>query len=94
MGHRRLSNTRRVGVRTELRSGTARAQPEQVNRKVALIVAAVVLPGGLIALVSAWFLKALSQTERGRKVVARARKRLPTWKHPFTTPAFGRRQAA
>jgi len=47
-----------------------------VNRKLALIVAAIVLPGGFIALLGAMFLKALSQTERGRKVVALAQKRV------------------
>jgi len=47
-----------------------------VNRKLALIVAAIVLPGGFIALLGVMFLKALSQTERGRKVVALAQKRV------------------
>ena len=47
-----------------------------MNRKLALIVAAIVLPGGFIALLGAMFLKALSQTERGRKVVALAQKRV------------------
>jgi hypothetical protein len=65
-----------------------------MNRKIALIVAAVVIPGGFIALVGAWFLKALSQTERGRRVVSLARQRVPSWTPPFTIPAFGRRQAA
>ncbi len=60
----------------------------------ALIVAAVVVPGGFIALVGAWFLKALSQTERGRKVVSLARQRLPSWVPPFAFPVFSRRQAA
>ena len=47
-----------------------------MTRKLALIVAAIVLPGGFIALLGAVFLKALSQTERGRKVVALAQKRV------------------
>jgi len=47
-----------------------------VNRKLALIVAAIVLPGGFIALLGAMFFKALSRTERGRKVVALAQKRV------------------
>jgi hypothetical protein len=47
-----------------------------VNRKLALILAAIVLPGGFIALLGAIFFKALSQTERGRKVVALAQKRV------------------
>jgi hypothetical protein len=48
-----------------------------VNRKLALIVAAIVLPGGLIVLVGAMVLKALTQTARGRKVVELAQKRVP-----------------
>ena len=47
-----------------------------MTRKLALIVAAIVLPGGFIALLGVMFLKALSQTERGRKVVALAQKRV------------------
>jgi len=47
-----------------------------VNRKIALILAAIVLPGGFIALLGAMFFKALSRTERGRKVVALAQKRV------------------
>ena len=47
-----------------------------MNRKLALIVAAIVLPGGFIALLGAMFFKALTQTERGRRVVALAQKRV------------------
>jgi hypothetical protein len=47
-----------------------------VNRKLALILAAIVLPGGFIVLLGAIFFKALTQTERGRKVVALAQKRV------------------
>jgi hypothetical protein len=65
-----------------------------MNRKLALIVAAVVLPGGFIALVGAWFLKALSQTERGRKVMSLARQRVPFWSQPAAFAAFSRREAA
>ncbi|HET7788753.1 MAG TPA: hypothetical protein VIR81_15245 [Myxococcales bacterium] len=65
-----------------------------MNRKIALIVAAVVLPGGFIALVGAWFLKALSQTERGRRVVSLARQRVPSWAPPFGAAALRPRQAA
>ena len=45
-------------------------------RKLALIVAAIILPGGLIALFGAMVFKALTQTARGRKVVDLARKRV------------------
>jgi hypothetical protein len=47
-----------------------------VNRKLALIFAAIVLPGGFIALLGVMVLKALGQTERGRRVVALARRRV------------------
>ena len=47
-----------------------------MNRKLALIIAAIVLPGGFIALLGAMVLKALIHTERGRKVVALAQKRV------------------
>ncbi|HZX93627.1 MAG TPA: hypothetical protein VFE90_03865 [Myxococcales bacterium] len=52
------------------------------------------LPGGLIALAGAWFLRALSQTERGRKVVALAQRRVPSWAQSIGFPAFGRSEAA
>ena len=50
---------------------------DDVNRKLALIVVAIVLPGGLLVLFGAMLLKALTQTERGRKVVELAQKRVP-----------------
>ena len=51
-------------------------------RKLALLLAAIVLPGGFIALLGAMFFKALSRTERGRKVVALAQKRVARLSHP------------
>jgi len=48
-----------------------------VNRKLALIVVAIILPGGLIALFGAMLFKALTQTERGRRVVDLAKRRVP-----------------
>jgi hypothetical protein len=64
-----------------------------VNRKLALILAAIVLPGGFIALLGAMFLRALGQTERGRKVFALARKRVPRLRG-ITATAFPDRQVA
>jgi len=64
-----------------------------VNRKLALILAAIVLPGGFIALLCAMFFRALGQTERGRKVFALARKRVPRLRK-ITRPRFQRRQVA
>jgi len=63
-----------------------------VNRKLALIVAAIVLPGGFIALLGAVFLKALSQTERGRKVVALAQQRVA--RLSLATAPSGEKQVA
>ena len=48
-----------------------------MNRKLALIVAAIIVPGGLIALFGAMLFKALTQTERGRRVVDLAKRRVP-----------------
>jgi len=61
-----------------------------VHRKLALILAAVVLPGGLIALLGAMVWKALTQTPRGRRVVELARKRVSG----LGASVFGERQAA
>jgi len=63
-----------------------------VNRKLALILAAIVLPGGFIALLFATFLRALGRTERGRKVFALARKRVRRLRR--IAPAFEKRQVA
>ena len=61
-----------------------------VARKLIIVVTAVLVPGGLIALLGAWLLKAFGQTESGKKVFEFARASVPSW-------AFGRaaeRQAA
>jgi hypothetical protein len=63
-----------------------------VNRKLGVLLAAILLPGGLIALFSAWIVKRLADTPRGRKVVAQARERMPAW--ATRMPSFGARQAA
>jgi hypothetical protein len=67
-----------------------------VNRKIGVIVAAILLPGGLIALLSAFVLKRLSQTERGQRVLARAKSNAPAWATNFRMPSLGfaARQAA
>jgi hypothetical protein len=64
-----------------------------VNRKLAFILAAIILPGGFLALLGAVFLKALTRSERGRKMMAMATKRVPAL-HAFSTPLFGSEQAA
>ncbi len=50
-----------------------------VNRKILIVLAALIVPGGFIALFGAWLLKALSRTERGRKVIDFARDRVPVF---------------
>ena len=62
-------------------------------RKLALILAAIVLPGGFIALLGAVFFKALTRSERGRKVMAMAKKRMPALPS-FRTALSTREQAA
>ena len=64
-----------------------------VHRKLALILAAVVIPGGFIALFGAILWKALTQTPRGRKVVEGARKRV-SGLQALGASVFGERQAA
>jgi hypothetical protein len=63
-----------------------------VNRKLALVLAAIVIPGGLIALLGAMVVKALRQTERGKRVAALAEKRMREM--GFDIPLFSERQAA
>jgi len=65
-----------------------------VLRKYAVLVAAVLLPGGLIALLCALVFKAIARTEKGRKVVDLARSRVPAWAASWRVPVFGARQAA
>jgi hypothetical protein len=59
-----------------------------VARKIALIIAAILIPGGLCALCVAWLGRALAQTERGRKAITYASQRVPAWMTDFRAPAF------
>ena len=62
-----------------------------VTRKIAILIAALIVPGGLIALFGAALYRAAQNSERGRKVIALARRNVPA------LPAFFRgaeRQAA
>lgn len=47
-----------------------------VTRRLAVIMAALVLPGGLVALFGAWIFKVISRTDRGRRALSFARKRV------------------
>ena len=64
-----------------------------VNRKLALIVAAIVLPGGFVILLGAVLLKALKRTERGRKMCELAQRRVSTLQ-ALRDSVFGHGQAA
>jgi hypothetical protein len=64
-----------------------------VNRKITLILAAIVLPGGFLALFGLVLVKALSRTERGRKVVSLAQKRMAAFRGSGL-PVFRERHAA
>jgi hypothetical protein len=65
-----------------------------VNRKLGVMVAAILLPGGFIALLTAYVLKRLAQTARGQKVLEKARATVPLWAANLRLPALGSRQAA
>ena len=70
-----------------------------VNRtRLALILAAILIPGGFIALVGGWILQRASQTERGRRMIELARvqgavlrTRVPAW---LASPVLVDRQRA
>jgi hypothetical protein len=47
-----------------------------VNRRLALVVAALIVPGGLLALLGAWLIKAFSQTDKGQRALSLARERV------------------
>ena len=64
-----------------------------VKRKFALIVAAIILPGGFVALLAAILFKALTRSERGRKVVALAKQRVPRL-YSSRSPLFVNEQGA
>ena len=59
-------------------------------RKIIVILAALVVPGGLVALAGAWLFKHFGQSERGRQIIAFARKTVPT----FAGAWMPQRQAA
>jgi hypothetical protein len=86
-----LCNTASARARTELHTGTAHAHLYFVPRKIALLLGAVLIPGGFIALLAVMLLKQLARTERGRKVFEVARGRIPSWVAGIRVPV---RQAA
>jgi len=67
-----------------------------VNRRILMVVAALVLPGGFVALFGALLVRAASRTERGRKLLEFAREKVRFGRRPGQpVPAFATvRQAA
>jgi hypothetical protein len=66
-----------------------------VNRRIAFVIAAIVLPGGFVALFGAWLFRAASRTRHGRKLLSLARDRVPfARRQPVRAPAFVRVQQA
>jgi hypothetical protein len=66
-----------------------------VNRRIAFVIAALVLPGGFVALFGAWLFRAASRTERGQRLLSFARERVPFGRRlPVPAPAFVRVQQA
>jgi hypothetical protein len=47
-----------------------------VTRRIAVIMAALVVPGGLVALFGAWILKAIFRTDRAQRALSFARTRV------------------
>ena len=61
-----------------------------MTRRIAYVVAALLVPGGLVALIGIMLFKALTRTQKGRKAMDRVQN---IWRRPL--PAFGTvRQAA
>jgi hypothetical protein len=64
-----------------------------VPRKIAILLCALLVPGGLVALCGAWLVKTL-RSERGRKALASARSRVPAWAGALRAPVISSRQTA
>lgn len=60
-----------------------------VNRKLTILLAALIVPGGLLALVAGFLFRKLAETEKGRKVVEVARARAPAWVSGFRAGGVG-----
>ncbi len=59
--------------------GTLHATCSIVARRFALVFSFMVLPGALIALCVLLLARVIARTPRGRRVLSRARRRLPSW---------------
>ena len=60
-----------------------------MNRKLTILLAALLVPGGLIALIAGFLFSRLAETEKGRKVVEVARARAPAWFPGFRAGGLG-----
>jgi hypothetical protein len=56
--------------------GTADARAPLVTRKLIILIAALLVPGGLFALVGAFLVHRLARTARGQRFLLRARRRI------------------
>jgi hypothetical protein len=65
-----------------------------VNRKLGIMIAAILLPGGFLALAGAFVLRRLSQTSGGQRVLQFARDKATGWATTLKMPLLNGRQAA
>ena len=65
-----------------------------MNRKIAIVIAAILIPGGFIALIGGFILRYAARTERGRKLLVVARASLPKMPALRFPAFFGARQRA
>jgi hypothetical protein len=66
-----------------------------VTRRIAFVIAALVLPGGFVALLGAWLFRAASRTERGRRFLDLVREKVRFGRRAeVPVPAFARVQQA
>ena len=66
-----------------------------MKRKLAIIAAALIIPGGCIALLVAWLTQVMSRTERGQRYLGYARtsweRQIVRWREIELVPAMLRR---
>jgi hypothetical protein len=53
--------------------------PVTTKAKLAVVFAAIIVPGGFLALFGAWFANTLARTPRGQRFLEKARGYVPTW---------------
>ena len=76
-------------ARTDLRTLASDVQKGiGVKRNLTIVLAALIVPGGLLALIAGFLVNRFANTEKGRKVVAVARARAPSWASALGTAAL------